>query len=340
VTLRIGEAQDADLLLPVDDASADLGARLQQLCTHRSAELARLLIATLCGCRNRILDLDRQKRQVHDERIEELLTHKLPQAEALRHKEEAQLAMGRHAESIIQEGAAALERMLRDVKKAWEDRISSCAGREQLRAEVGAIETGAPYRLSLVCDELREKITVQAVRVVLELSRPLRQELARKRMEVAGARSIEVEETFEHVRMALPESMDATFGALATPELGALLSDERSLLDPLFRTLPREKRQCIARLGARLDDIDRSTARELYAAAVYLSPLLLSAFDRVVEELLSVHERWMDARVDEERLAYEVERQRQSPALALVGPLEQKEQLVRRLLEAAVTDAS
>ena len=74
---------------------------------------------------------------------------------------------------------------------------------------------------------------------------------------------------------------------------------------------------------------------ELYAAAVYLSPLLLSTFDRVVDELLSVHERWVDARVGEARLAYEAEQARQAPALELVGALEQKEQALARLLETA-----
>ena len=110
------------------------------------------------------------------------------------------------------------------------------------------------------------------VRLVLELSRPLRQELMRRRIDIARGRSAEVEENFENIRMKLPESMDATFGALAAPELGELLSTERGLLDPIFRTLAREKRQVTARLRARLDDIEKLTVRELFAAAVYVSP--------------------------------------------------------------------
>ena len=334
VTLRLGDAPDADLMIRVDDPAADLGARLRELRAHRAAELARLLTATLCGCRNRILDLDRRTRAQHEERLAELGARRLPPAEARRHQEEAQLAMGRHAEQIIAGAVAQLERMLKEVRAAWHERIEGCRGSEQLRAEVGAIETGAAYRLQLVCDELREKITLGAVRVVLELSRPLRQELARKRLEVARGRSVDVPESFENVRLQLPEAMEATFGALTTPELGELLATERGLLDPLFRTLAREKRQCQAKLGARLDDIERQTVRELYAAAVYLSPLLLSTFDRVVEELLALHEGWVEASVSDENRAHEIELERQAPARAMIEMLEQKEQTLGRLLEA------
>src|SRR5262249_50838369 len=159
----------------------------------------------------------------------EALARKMRQGEARHQQEEAQLAMGRHAEQLIHDAGAGLEKLLADVRSAWEERIASCKGMEQLRAEVAAIESGASYRLQLVCDELREKITVSAVRVVLELSRPLRQELMRRRIEVGRGRSAEVEENFENIRMKLPESMDATFGALAAPELGELLSTERGL---------------------------------------------------------------------------------------------------------------
>ena len=81
-------------------------------------------------------------------------------------------------------------------------RIGACAGIELLRAEVAAIEDGAAHRLSLVCEELREKMTVQLVRLVLEQSRSLRQELLRKRHEVARGRSPKVEETFDDMRLA------------------------------------------------------------------------------------------------------------------------------------------
>jgi hypothetical protein len=333
ITLRLGSAPDADLMIRVDDPAADLGLRLRELRAHRAAELARLLTATLCGCRNRILDLDRRTRAVHQERLSELSNRRMPAADSRRHHEEAQLSMGRHAEQIIAGAGAQLERMVKEVRAAWHERIESCRGSEQLRAEVGAIESGAAYRLQLVCDELREKITLGAVRVVLELTRPLRQELARKRLDVAHGRPAEVEESFENVRMQLPEAMEATFGALATPELGELLTTERGLLDPLFKTLSREKRQCQAKLGARLDDIERQTVRELYAAAVYLSPLLLSTFDRVVEELLALHERWIAARTEDEKHALEVELERQAPARAIIELLEAKEQALGRLLE-------
>jgi hypothetical protein len=339
VTLCVGDAAEADLRIRVDDPTADLAGRLVQLCANRTAELARLLTATLCGCRNRILDLDRRARVSHEEHVAETLARKMRQGEARHQQEEAQLAMGRHAEQIIQDANAGLEKLLADVRNAWEERIASCKGMEQLRAEVAAIESGASYRLQLVCDELREKITVSAVRVVLELSRPLRQELARRRIEIARGRATDVEENFENIRMKLPETMDATFGALAAPELGELLSTERGFLDPIFRTLAREKRQVTSRLRARLDEIEKHTVRELFAAAVYLSPLLLQAFNHVVDELASVHERWVDARVDELRIANEAERAQREPALAMIEVLEEKEQTLGRMLE-SVSGAS
>src|SRR5262249_26482063 len=154
------------------EPKAELGGRLQELCANRTAELARSLIATLCESKNRILGLETRARHAHDESLAEAITRKPSQDDTRRYQKEAKLAMARHAERIIQDAAAQLEALLGELRTAWEERIDSCQGMEQLQAEVAAIESGASYRLQLVCNELREKITVQAVRLVLELSRP------------------------------------------------------------------------------------------------------------------------------------------------------------------------
>ncbi|HEX9101651.1 MAG TPA: hypothetical protein VF997_05585, partial [Polyangia bacterium] len=201
--------------------------------------------------------------------------------------------------------------------------------------EVAAIEDGAAHRLALVCDELRETMTIQFVRLVLELSRPLRDELMRKRIEVARGRSPTLEQSFDDVRVVLPASLDKTFGALATPDIGELLSGERGLFDPIFRTLAREKRGCVTRLCARLDDIERTTARDLYAAAVFVSPLLATTFKGLVAELVAAHQRWIDALVAEEELAWQKLCVRHAPALELVAPLEAAETGLAARLERA-----
>jgi hypothetical protein len=293
-------------------------------------------VATLvCSCRNVISDLERGARVGYQARMNELLARHVLAPDAVRADEHAavQLPVARHAERIVQETATQLGQKLGEVRTGWAERIDSCAGIEQLRAEVAAIENGAAHRLSLVCDELRETMTVQFVRLVLELSRPLRQELLRKRLEVARGRSPKTEETFEDIRLAFPASLDKAFAALRTPDIGELLTIERSLFDPLFRTLGRERRDCLARLRARLDDVARTTARELYASTVFVSPLLQTTFSRLIEELLAAHERWIEARASEERQASAEQRSRLTPALELVDPLVEREKGLARLLE-------
>jgi hypothetical protein len=235
----------------------------------------------------------------------------------------------RHAQAIVDEAATRLEQLLAEVRTDWEARINACGAIEQLRTEVAAIEDGAAHRLSLVCDQLRETMTVQFVRLVLELARPLRQDLLRKRREGAPDRSPTIEEKFEDVRLVLPASVDEAFRALQAPDVGQLLSTERALLDPLFRTLAREKRDCVARLRARLDEIQGTTTRELFASAVFLSPLLVSSFRRIVDEQVGAHQRWIDAAMTEAQQRFELILS-QLP-LDLVQPLADRESALRAL---------
>ena len=305
---------------------AALLRRLELIVAERPVAVARRIVAALCLCRNRILDLDRRARAAHEERSGELGARCLDEVDVIRREEAgAQLPIARHGEKIVQAAAARLEALLAEVRAAWQQRIDSCAGLEQLRAEVAAIEDGAAHRLALVCDELRETMTIQFVRLVLELSRPLRDELGRKRIEVARGRSPTLEQSFDDLRVVLPASLDKTFGALATPDIGELLDGERSLFDPLFRTLAREKRSCVTRLCARLDDIERTTTRDLYAAAVFVSPLIAATFKGLVSELVAAHQRWIDTLVAEEELAWQRLCVRHAPALELVAPLEAAE---------------
>jgi hypothetical protein len=311
-----------------------LARQLEVIRDQRAVTVARRIVAALCLCRNHILDLDRRARAAHDERTREQAARRVDEDETVRREESgAQLPIARDAEQVVHDAAARLEALLKEVREAWQHRVDSCAGVEQLRAEVAAIEDGAAHRLALVCDELRETMTIQFVRLVLELSRPLRQELMRKRLEVARGRSPKLEQSFDDIRVVLPASLDATFGALKTPEVGELLSAERSLFDPLFRTLAREKRRCVTRLCARLDDVERTTTRDLYAAAVYISPLLLATFKGLVRELVGAHQRWIDALVAEEELYWEQLCARHAPALELVAPLEASETSLAALLE-------
>jgi hypothetical protein len=335
-------AEAVDAAVSVDDRDPPaLAAELERIGRQYPAELGRRVVAALCSCRNQIADLERGARGAYQTRMNELLARHVLAPDAVRADEHsaAQLPVARHAERIVQETATQLTKQLGEVRAAWAERIDACAGHEQLRAEVAAVETGAAHRLSLVCDELHESLAVQCVRLVLELSRPLRQELLRKRLEVARGRSPKLEETFEDIRVVLPASLEQTFQALRVPDIGSLLPAERGPFDSLFRTLGREKRECVARMGARLDEIEQTTARELFAESVYLSPLLLATFARLVEELVRAHERWIDGRIAEEQQAYDELRARQRPAVELLGALARVEASLARLLEAAAAPA-
>lgn len=332
--------EPASATITVDDdapARAALLGELSRLRDRRPTELGRRAAALACSCRNRIVDVAERARHANDQRLGELVARRIAARDAFEQQAlaTAHLALARGAEQVVDAAATQLERLVDEARQAWEQRIDSCAGLEQLRAEVAAIEDGAAHRLSLTCDELRETMTVQLVRLVLDQSRPLRQELLRKRLEVARGRSPKAEETFEDIRFVFPVELDKAFAPLRAPGIGELLSSERGLFDPLFRTLSREKRDVTSRLRARVDDVARTTARELYASTVYISPLLHTRFRRLVDELLRAHERWLEAREGEERRAYEAERARLAPALALVDGLAAAEQTLARLLEAA-----
>ncbi len=335
------DAADATVFVH-GSAPYELLAQVLQLRDQRPAEVGRRLATALCSCRNQIVDLDERGRQAHEVRVGELTAQELAAPARVREREvtAAQRTVAQQVERIVDEAATELERLVEEVRRGWQARVAACEGIELLRAEVGAIEDGAAHRLSLVCDELREKMTVQFVRLVLEQSRPLRQELLRKRHEVARGRSPKVEESFDDVRLVLPASLDEAFAALRAPDLGELLTNERGLFDPLFRTVAREKRQCQSRLDARLDDIERTTARELFASAVLLSPLLLSTLGGLLDELLRAHASWIGERIEEEARADRERAAILGPALALVEPLAASEARLAALLESVSADAS
>jgi hypothetical protein len=333
-----GSPPDDGPMLHVQDPTSrsEIDGHLQRARDERPANLSRRVVAALFLCKNRILDLDRRARQAHQARLDELTACRIQGVDAARQKEQAvaaQRTIPGHAEQIVAEAVSRLERLMKEARKAWEQRIDSCSGIEQLRAEVAAIESGAAHRLSLVCDELREHMTVQCARLILELSRPLRQELLRSRLEIARGQTAQMEESFAGVRMVLPNSLEETFGALRAPGVGELMDRERGLFDPLFRTLAREKKQCIAKLDARLDESERTTVRDLFAAAVYLSPLLSSTLSRALEGMLTAHSQWIDVRSAEEQVAFTEEQARHAPALALVPLLQQQAANLAGLLE-------
>ena len=111
-------------------------------------------------------------------------------------------------------------------------------------------------------------MTIAFVRLVLELSRPLRQELMRKRLEVARGRSPKLEQSFDDIRVFCPRRSTRPSARCPRPRRRAP-DGERSLFDPLFRTLAREKRQCVS-AAVRAPRRHRAQhARELYAAAVF-----------------------------------------------------------------------
>jgi hypothetical protein len=97
----------------------------------------------------------------------------------------------------------------------------------------------------------------------------------------------------------------------------------------------REKRQCQSRIDARLDDIARTTARELYASTALLSPVLLSTLGGLVDELVRAHAAWLAERLDEEARADAERVTTLTPALALVDPLAASESRLAALLEAS-----
>jgi hypothetical protein len=328
--------------ISADGANGEsLRARLRRLDERRPAEVARRVAAASCSLRNRVRDLEQRARHAHDERVKELAARRVPEAAPARDEQlaAAQLPVARHAQETVDAAASQLEKLIDEVRHSWEQRIEGCLGLEQLRAEVTAIEDGAAHRLALVCDELREGVTIQFVRQVLELARPLRQDLSRRRLEVARGRSTKVEEAFEDIRFAFPTALDGVFAALRAPGVGQLMTSERGLFDSLFRTLTRAKRECVTRLAARLDDIQQTTARELFAAAVYVSPLLMATLGRLLDELLDAHERWIEARVSEEQQAYDAVRARNQRAIQLMTPLEEREATLATLLEAGANSS-
>ena len=216
----------------------------------------------------------------------------------------AQRPVAQQLERIVDEAASELERLVEEVRRGWTARIAACEGIEMLRAEVAAIEDGAAHRLSLVCDELREKMTVQFVRLVLEQSRSLRQDLLRKRHEVARGRSPKVEETFDDLRLVLPASLDRPSPPCARPISAQLMTTERSLFDPIFSTVAREKRQCSEphrRAPRRHRAHHRARALRLDRPALAASCCRRSAGSST--SWSRAHAAWLDERLDEEARA-------------------------------------
>jgi hypothetical protein len=327
--------EEADAKLAVDGGD-NLRERLAEVCARRVPEIARRITAALCDGRNQVIDVERRARQAHEQRIEELTARRVISPDRLRRETRAGAARtaARRANEIVDEAAGRLESLLTEVRNDWEQRIGSCAGLEQLRAEIAAIEAGATHRLSIVCDELREAMTLQFVRLVLELSRTLRQELLDKRLEVAHGSPAKLAESFEGVRVTLPATLEAAFQPLRARSLGELMSTERGLLDSLLPMLNREKRSCLAKLGARLDEIQHSTTRELYAAAVFISPLVLNNFAKLVDELVGAHQSWIEELVANEERSFRALRMSQEPAIALLPALEEQEAKLGARLEA------
>jgi hypothetical protein len=326
--------------LPVDELSpAGLRANLEQLRDRHPAELTRRVIAALCSARNQILDLSERARKAHEQRLADLANARIPDAEPLRQREgaSAQRELARRSGPLIDEAATRLEKLLDDVRLAWESRLEGCAGVEQLRAEAAAIENGAEHRLTIAYDELREHMTLQCVRLVLDLARSFRQELVQKRLAVARGISPKTDAAFEQVRVALPATLDVAFRALVAPGVGQLMPVSQGLLDPLFRTLARSRRECLSRLRARLHDIHHDTTRELFASAVFLTPQLMKVIVGLFGELLEAHERWIGARLDEEQRQHAEVLARQQPALDLVATLAEEESSLARLLEASAS---
>jgi hypothetical protein len=321
-------------------ARADLFAQLERIGREQPAAIAQRLAGGLRACREHLVTLDERARGRYQERVAALRARTVDDG-GPRHKSVlagAQLPMARGADQLVHDMVQRLEVVLRELRADWTARIDGCAAVEQLRTEVAAIEDGAAKRLSILFDELREAIAVGSTRLVLELARPLRQDLLQARATLAGEDvSPKVEETFAGLRGVLPASLEAAFGELSAPGLGSLLQEQHGLFDPLFpnRTLARDKRDCLARLGARLDEIERTTTRELFAAAVYLCPLLIDALSHVLGEVLAGHGRWLDERIDAEQVRYEEQHATYLPALALVSTLEETETRLLAQLDAA-----
>jgi hypothetical protein len=68
---------------------------------------------------------------------------------------------------------------------------------------------------------------------------------------------------------------------------------------------------------------------------VFISPLIVATFKGLVAELVAAHQRWIDALVAEEQLAWNRLCVRHAPALEQVAPLEAAEGKLAALLEAA-----
>jgi hypothetical protein len=333
-----GWHEPIDGTLSADDVPAgELRTRLEGLRDRHPQELVRRIIAALCSVRNEIVDLTDRARKANEQQLADLRGARVADPKTLRQREglAARRELARQTSRVMDESAARLEKLLEDVRKAWESRLEGCSGLEQLRAEAAAVEDGAQHRLTLAYDELRESMTVQCVRLVLELTRSLRQELLQKRLAVARGSSPKTDEAFAQVRVGLPASLDTAFRALVATGVGQLLPASQGLLDPLFRTLAKTRRECLTRLRARLDEIQHDTTRELFASAVFLTPLLRNTLEGLFDELLEGHERWIADRIDDEQRRWNHERVRQQPALDLVPTIEKEEASLARVVEAA-----
>jgi hypothetical protein len=314
-------------------ATVALGEVLVRVRDNRPVEILRQLVAMAGEAERCIGEVDAQLKATHEVRVAELGRARIADKSALIAEEQAnaQRRVAQETEQVTSEAAHKLEQKVREVRAAWETRIDASASIDQLRADVATIEDGAVTRLSLVCDEARELITLAAVRLILDLARPLRARLFAERAQVAKDGSPKVEERFEDLRVTLPASLEDSFKALSAPGLGELLNPS-SIFDPLFQRLPRLKKECVTRLGTRLFDIERATTRELFAATVFLSRIIVDTFGHVADEMLTAHERWIDARLVEEDLAYERARAPYRGALDLRGELVETEARLAKLV--------
>jgi hypothetical protein len=339
--LLVGDATNSARRLHVsasDGASRDeLLRQLERLRHLYPVDRARRLAAALRMCRGRVVDLDNRARQSHKQRVDELAASRADQGELRAQAVAAEAQLPVEIDRLLKESLARWPGLLDEVGRDWEARIEGCSGMEQLRAEVAAIEDGSAHRLAVACDELRDGLTIQLVRLVLELSHPPRQQLYKRRLQVArDDRSPKLEEALDELRKTLPASLEEALRTQQLPAVSELMS-KQGFFTPLFRTLAREKKGTAARLRAQLDELRRAVS-DLLTAGMSIAPKLAAVHDRVVGDLLAAHERWIDHALAEEETEYQRLRALHDRALVNVAPLEQAEtRLLRRLESFAVS---
>jgi hypothetical protein len=308
VRILLGEATFSDrrltVVVPVGSSPDELYAQIEQLRQLQPIDVARRLAASLRRCRGNVVDFDRHARHAHLERERELTASRIDTTLFGDHMSRAGAELPREVERLLGESTRRWNQLLDEVERDWKQRTASCGGLEQLRAEVMAIEEGSAHRLSIARDELRDALTIELVRLVLQRMHPLRQLLHDRRIAVArepGA-SPSLDETHDEIRIALPSAVKHALEALPVPELTALMSPP-GLLSP-FRTLAREKKGCIGRLETQLGEI-RRVGNDALVGGLSIEPLVAGTLQRGAKELCAAHERWLDARLADEASAWQ-----------------------------------